>query len=60
VLLPHPRLGVLMILSLDDLVDCKLCGAMTTRERRASHIEWHARINARLKDVAEIKAKVAL
>jgi hypothetical protein len=33
---------------LDDLVACKLCYALTTREDRALHLDWHARLNARV------------
>lgn len=31
-----------MTLRLEDLVECKLCFALTTRETRARHLEWHA------------------
>lgn len=34
--------------SLSDLVACKLCFALTTREGRVFHLDWHARLSARV------------
>lgn len=31
-----------MVIRIEDLVECKLCFALVTRERRARHLEWHA------------------
>lgn len=45
---------------LDEVVSCKLCGSLMTRGDRPWHLAWHARINARLHDVKELKEKNAL
>lgn len=34
-----------------DLVDCVLCGALLDRDRRPLHIEWHAKIRARINGI---------
>lgn len=33
---------------LADIIPCKLCGALTTYDTRPWHLQWHARINARM------------
>ena len=34
--------------SLGDLVACRLCFALTTREGRVLHLDWHARLSAKV------------
>ena len=35
-------------LDLRDIIPCKLCMALITYDTRALHLEWHAKMNARL------------
>lgn len=43
---------------LDELVTCNLCLALLTREGRAQHLEWHARVNARIANLTQQLADI--